>query len=57
LAADLVKVAGAAATGDFNQSDVRALRRLMPYQNLFYWRGIVDATEAGVNDALDIRTR
>jgi len=43
------RVTGAAATQDVNQGDVRAIRRMVPYQNLFYLDKLFDAAEEGVN--------
>ncbi len=43
------KVTGAIATRDVNQSDVRAIRRLVPYQNLFYMDKLFDAAQKGIN--------
>ena len=51
---DLQKVTAAGATGDIRQSDIRALRRLMPYQNLFYMRRLLDQAEAGVAAQLGV---
>ncbi len=39
---DFGQVTGAVSTGEFRASDTRALRRLMPYQNLFYIRSLFD---------------
>lgn len=45
LGEDAFRVAGAAATGELKRSDIRAARRLLPYQNLWYLRGILNAIE------------
>ena len=64
---DLMRVAGTAAqegkaalTGQpaefpWNQADTRAVRRLVPYQNLFYLRWLFDQAEEGINDTLGVR--
>jgi hypothetical protein len=57
LVEDAVQITGSASTGDWRQSDTHALRRLLPYQNLFYMRGLFDAAEAGANDALGVPQR
>jgi hypothetical protein len=49
---DVAKATGAAVTGDFAESDVRAMRRLLPYQNLVYLRGLFDKLQKGASDAL-----
>jgi hypothetical protein len=36
---------GGAMTGDMRQSDLRAMRRLVPYQNLFYLGGLLRKVE------------
>tara|TARA_R110002111_G_scaffold61697_2_gene102444 strand:- start:3136 stop:5037 length:1902 start_codon:yes stop_codon:yes gene_type:complete len=46
---------GAIATGDISKSDVSAFRRLLPYQNLFYLRGILDEAEASIAAKLGAR--
>lgn len=46
---DAAKITGAIATGDISESDVRAFRRMTPYQNVFYLRGLFDELEAGIN--------
>lgn len=51
---DVAQVAGSAFAGDWRESDTRTLRKLMPYQNLFYLRKIFDEAEEGVNDLFDI---
>jgi len=51
---DMAKATGAAVTGEFNESDVRALYRLVPYQNLFYLRKLFDEAQEGIADALGV---
>ena len=53
-AMDLAGIIGAAAAGDFKQNDTRKIRRLLPYQNLFYLRGLLDKAEAGINEKLGV---
>jgi hypothetical protein len=45
LGEDAFRVAGAAATGELKRSDIRAARRLLPYQNLWYLRGVLNTLE------------
>lgn len=48
----------AAATGEVVRSDVKSLRRLIPYQNLFYLSHLFDNAEEGIAQGLGIpRTR
>jgi hypothetical protein len=49
-----VRVVGSAGRGDWQASDTRALRRLVPWQNLFYLRRLFDQAEEGVNEALGV---
>lgn len=49
---DIAKATGAAVSGEFSESDVRSLRRLVPYQNLFYLRGLFDQLQDGAADSL-----
>jgi hypothetical protein len=48
-AQDVLQVVGAASTGDVSESDIRATRKLLPYQNLFYIRRLLDSVEQDVN--------
>lgn len=45
---DAFKVAGMAATGELTRSDIRAARRLLPCQNLFYLRALLNHLEGEV---------
>lgn len=47
---NLSKVTGAAATGEWAEGDVRAMRKLVPLQNLFYTRWLFDQAERAVAD-------
>lgn len=49
-----VRVVGAAGRGDWQASDTRVLRRLVPWQNLFYLRRLFDQAEEGVNEAFGV---
>jgi hypothetical protein len=44
-AEDIIQVAGAVSTGDFKRSDLRRIRKLMPGQNLFYMRRLLNELE------------
>jgi hypothetical protein len=52
LSDDVMKVGRAMTTGDFRRTDVRAMRRLLPFQNLFYTRWLFDQGERGLNSFL-----
>lgn len=51
---EFARVGGAAASGEWNQSDSRAMRRLVPYNNIFYLRQMFDQAEGGINDFLGV---
>jgi hypothetical protein len=51
---DLATMVGGAASRDVSQGDVRAMRRLMPYQNLFWIGRMLRAGEEGVMDPLGV---
>jgi hypothetical protein len=53
-AGNAVGVAAEAAFGTepWREADTRAIRRLLPYQNLLGFRNIVDAAETNINQAL-----
>jgi hypothetical protein len=51
---DMTKIGRALATGDFKRTDVRAMRRLLPMQNLFYARFLFDQGEKGLNSVLGV---
>lgn len=44
------QIVGNAAAGDWQSSDTHTVRRLMPYQNLIYVRGIFDEAESSINE-------
>jgi hypothetical protein len=54
---DTAKITGAIATGDITESDVRAFRRMTPYQNVFYIRGLFDNLEAEINKNIGTNER
>jgi hypothetical protein len=53
-ATDVGKAVYAGFSGEFKESDVHALRRLMPYQNLFYISRSLRAFEEGMIDAMGV---
>ena len=57
LATEAVPAVGSAFAGEFSGTDTRALRKTLPYQNVFYFRKLLDAVESGVNSALGVRER
>lgn len=53
----LAQIGGSAASGEWSASDTTAVRRLMPFQNLFYIRGLLDQVEKGVNSTMGVPER
>lgn len=49
---DILDVTGSAVSGDFQKSDVRKLRQLIPAQNLFYLRDLFNTVEAAASEGL-----
>lgn len=47
---DFIRVTGAATSREWNQSDSRVMRRLIPYNSIFWLRTIFDQAEAGINE-------
>lgn len=41
----VLKVSGGTSDGELGESDIRAIRRLMPYQNLMIFRQLIDKAE------------
>lgn len=50
----LVQVSGAIFSGEVSQGDLRALRRITPYQNLFYVSRLFDMAEEAAADAFGV---
>ncbi|MGB0817418.1 MAG: hypothetical protein ACPGQQ_00835 [Candidatus Puniceispirillaceae bacterium] len=55
LSQDFFTLTGAAASRDWKESDTHAMRRLLPYQNVIYLRGLFDQMENGVNQTLGVQ--
>lgn len=53
----LEQIARAGASGEWQDSDVRAARRMLPFQNLWWMRGLFDQAERGVEDSMGIKRR
>ncbi|MER8397464.1 hypothetical protein [Mesorhizobium sp. M1348] len=53
-ASDLFQISGAISAGDFKQSDLHTVRKLLPIQNLFFVRTLFDRIEAATGDALGL---
>ena len=52
-----VKVSAALGKGEFRRSDLRQLRRLLPYQNLFYLRWLLTQVQDATAEQLDLPGR
>ena len=51
----LQKTASGMTTGNITSGDIHRLRQLMPWQNMFWLRTIVNGVEGKVDDALDVK--
>lgn len=52
---DITNVTGSAFAGEWRASDTAAIRKLMPYQNLFYMRSIFDEAEENINSVFGVK--
>ncbi|KFB11026.1 hypothetical protein [Nitratireductor basaltis] len=52
--ADIFQVSGSIFAGDTTKSDLRKARQLLPAQNLFYIREMLNAVEEGAGEALNL---
>lgn len=50
---DLATITAAITTGDIKESDVKAFRRMLPYQNVFYLNGLFNELEEGIGNAVE----
>jgi hypothetical protein len=57
MAGNMVQVAGNALAGDWQSSDTHTVRRMMPYNNLFYLNTLFDEAENGINGALGVKPK
>ncbi|MCK5015854.1 MAG: hypothetical protein KAS32_02185, partial [Candidatus Peribacteraceae bacterium] len=44
----------ALATGDLQKSDIHAMRKMLPMQNLFYWRRLLNSLEEQTAESLGV---
>jgi hypothetical protein len=51
-AEDIIQIVGGATSGEFTQKELRKLRRMMPGQNLFYMRRLLNELEKDVGRGL-----
>ena len=56
-ASDIADMTYAASNGQWTESDMRKLRQLIPFQNLFYLRQLFDDVERNTNSAFGIEPR
>ncbi len=52
--ADIFQVSGSIFAGDTTKSDLHKLRQLMPFQNLFYIRSLINKVEDATGDAMNL---
>ncbi len=51
---DALYVAGSASRGDLKASDLHKMRKLGPFQNLFYARQVLNEIEGGIAEGLGL---
>ncbi|OYR12324.1 hypothetical protein CEV33_1108 [Brucella grignonensis] len=51
---DIFQFTGSMFAGDTTKSDLRKMRQLLPFQNLFYVRGLLNQVESATGDALNL---
>lgn len=51
---DIFQVSGSVFAGDTTRGDLRKVRQMVPYQNLWYIRGLLNQVEAATGDAMDL---
>jgi hypothetical protein len=49
---DIQSIGSAIATGEIKESDVKAFRRMLPYQNIFYLQKLFDSLEKRADEQL-----
>lgn len=49
---DIAKITASISNGEITESDVKAFRRTLPYQNLFYLKGAFDELEQSLNETI-----
>lgn len=52
--ADIFQVTGSMFAGDTTKSDLHKMRQLLPFQNLFYLRGLLNKVEDASGDAIGL---
>ena len=51
---DIFQTSGSVFAGDTTKSDLRKMRQLLPFQNIFYIRGLIDKVESATGDAMNL---
>ena len=54
---DIFQVSGSIFAGDTTKSDLHKIRGLMPFQNLFYIRGLLNQVEDATGDAIGLQEK
>jgi hypothetical protein len=49
---DIIRMSTAISKGEIKESDVKAFRRMLPYQNLFYLQGAANEAEEKLNEVI-----
>ncbi|MFI3905599.1 hypothetical protein [Ochrobactrum sp. S1502_03] len=51
---DIFQTSGSVFAGDTTKSDLRKMRQLLPFQNIFYIRWLLDKVESATGDAMNL---
>lgn len=54
---DIFQVSGSIFAGDTTQADLRRMRQMLPFQNLFWMRSLFNKVETATGDALNLPER
>lgn len=54
LIQDMASITGDISTNEFDRNTVRAMRRIMPYQNIFYMRNLLNRLEGATSDTFGV---
>jgi hypothetical protein len=52
---DAASIGRSIATQEVNRGDLKAVRRILPYQNIFYLRRMLDEATEGIGDSLGLK--
>jgi hypothetical protein len=54
---DFARVTGSTISGEWNQTDSKIMKRLIPYNNIFYLRSVFDNAQKGIDERFGVPER